>query len=481
MKERIRQITFGILLVLFLLAGMLVCSTATSPLYPHNFSYDSAFFRFIGHEIVRGKTPYTDVWDHKGPVLFFIQALGASGDITNKGKNILFLLQTVSVILSAFFMYKAYRAAVRDRANTLKFTAYLVCVSAVFSLTIEGGNLSEEWCLPMACCSFWLMTSYAVNAADDPLHPQRYAFFHGINFALMALIRINNALPVCAGLAMIGLYLIYKKQWRNLFSNIIFGILGIAAVVIPVFLWFYFRGALGEMLYAAFGFNLNYAQIRSYYPYTGTEFIIRYLPVISAILIFILHRIHKRRISLMDLINMAALAVSIWMLTESNAYLHYFTVFLPVLFLVFIHYADRLHGFTLLILLTLCGWFAWQNIQRIPDLISLHRQSPMFTAAAQIPEEERSSVIAVNMPPEIYLNYGLEPVSRFCNNQHVHFSIDPALKEEFLTTLNEKQPLWILAFCDGETKIPEVQELIDRSYQHRFDQSDICYYRLKDQ
>jgi hypothetical protein len=177
----------------------------------------------------------------------------------------------------------------------------------------------------------------------------------------------------------------------------------------------------------------------------------------------------------------AVLAVSIWMLTESNAYLHYFTVFLPVLFLILIHCSERMRGFELLIMLILCGWYGWQNIQRIPDLISMHRQPPMFTAAMQIPEEERTSVIAVNMPPEIYLNYGLEPVSRFCNNQHVHFSIDPSLKEEFLTTLKEKKPLWILAFCDGETKIPEVQELIDHSYQHHFDQSDICYYRLKEQ
>ena len=130
------------------------------------------------------------------------------------------------------------------------------------------------------------------------------------------------------------------------------------------------------------------------------------------------------------------------------------------------------------ILVILCAWFGWQNLDRIPDLLSLHRQAQMFTAADQIPEEDRDSVIAVNLPPEIYLNYKLEPVSRFCAYQHVHFGVAPELKKEFLDDLTGDPPEWILAFCKGETNIPEVQELIDENYIYRFDQSDICYYQL---
>ena len=77
---------------------------------------------------------------------------------------------------------------------------------------------------------------------------------------------------------------------------------------------------------------------------------------------------------------------------------------------------------------------------------------------------------------EIYLNYGLTPVSRFCAYQHVHFAIDPDMKVEFLDTLSEKKPQWILAFCSGETKIPEVQSLIEIQYQYKFDQSDFYSY-----
>ena len=174
----------------------------------------------------------------------------------------------------------------------------------------------------------------------------------------------------------------------------------------------------------------------------------------------------------------SVLIVSAIMLIKSNVYLHYFTVFIPVLYLVLIRCADRIRIPEAVILIILCAWFGFRNVQRLPDLLSLHRQRQMFTAAERIPEGERNSVIAVNMPPEIYLNYGLEPVSRYCAYQHVHFGIDPAMKQEFLKTLTDKPPLWILAFCSGETNIPEVQQRIDEAYQLQFDESDVCYYRL---
>ena len=458
---------------------MLVCSLATSPLYPHIFSYDSAFFRFFGKEILEGNTPYKDIWDHKGPVLFFIQALGAIGGTTNKGTNILFLMQLISLFLSVFFMYKIYQLSAGEKTPLWTFSAILICTASVFSLTIESGNLSEEWCLPMICCSFYLMTKYASNTKTDPKHPLFFAFLHGIDLGLMFLIRANNALPVCAGLFVIGMYLLYKKCLKNAIANILFGLIGIILVWIPVFGWYFKRGALSEMIYATFTFNLKYAQFRSFMKFSGELFATRYLPMITATLTILIHWYKTRRFRLSDGIITAILIVSVWILSRTNVYLHYFTIFVPVLFFVLILCADRIGFFEMVLMFMLCIWFGWQNIQRIPDLIALHRQPPMFTETEKIPFNERDSVIAVNMPPEVYLNYDLEPVSRFCAYQHVHFGIAPELKTEFLNTLSNDPPKWILAFCSGETHIPEVQELIDRDYIYRFDQSDICYYQHK--
>ena len=462
----------------FLTILMLFISQGTSPVYPHNFSYDSAFFRFIGKEILKGKVPYSDIWDHKGPVLYYLQALGALGGTTNKGTNILFLMQLISVFVSAYFMFRIYVIFAEGSRSLPKFTLFLVCVSAIFSITIESGNLSEEWCLPLTCGSFFLLAEYNVRSRTDPKHPPLFAFLHGVNIALMVMIRANNAIPVCAGLFAAGIYLIMKRQYKNIAVNVLSGLSGILIIILPVFGWFYYRKALGEMIYAVFQFNFEYTGSRTYITFRGKEFITRYLPAAAAITIFLLYFIRKRAFDLSDGITAAILAGGIWMITNNNVYLHYFTTFLPVLFLVLNRCSARIAKAEILILLCCISWFGWLNIQRAPDLLSLHRQQQMFKAAEKIPPEERNSVIAVNMPPEIYLNYDLEPVSRFCAYQHIHLNYSPGFKAEFLETLRETPPLWILAFCSGETNIPEVQELINSRYQYRFDESDICYYHL---
>ena len=478
MQIKIQKIYIFVFIILLLL--LLVSSLGTSPVYPHNFSYDSAFFRFIGKEILTNKIPYKDIWDHKGPILYYLQALGAICGTTNKGMNILFLMQVVSAFLSTHFMYKVFCLFENKNKSNIKFIFYLVCICAVFSITIESGNLSEEWCLPITCCNFYLFAAFAMDSKTDCKHPRKFAFLHGICIGLTSMIRANNALPVFAGILIIGIFLLVKKEYKNILENILFGLLGISCIYFPVFLWFYFHGALEDMVYAVFQFNIEYSKTRTFILFTGEPMITRYLPIFVSANIYILFLLKKRSFLFIDGITTAVLLTGIWMTISTNIYLHYFTTFLPVLFFIMIRCSRKFGKAEASLLICLLLWFGWKNIQRVPDLLSLHRQQQMFTAAEKIPYEERSSVIAINMPPEIYLNYDLEPVSRFCAYQHIHLNYSPEFKTEFIDTLQHNPPLWILAFCSGETNIPEVQKIIDSNYTYRFDQSDICYYHLRD-
>src|SRR6266508_2330841 len=37
---------------------------------------DSSVFLYIGEQILAGQLPYRDIWDHKGPVIYYLNALG---------------------------------------------------------------------------------------------------------------------------------------------------------------------------------------------------------------------------------------------------------------------------------------------------------------------------------------------------------------------------------------------------------------------
>jgi len=71
-KGKSAEIVFQIFIALLVLAILL----PESPLYKLYLERDTGVFHYIGWLITQGKIPYRDVWDHKPPVIFFINALG---------------------------------------------------------------------------------------------------------------------------------------------------------------------------------------------------------------------------------------------------------------------------------------------------------------------------------------------------------------------------------------------------------------------
>ena len=61
---------------LLVFSGALCVLLPVSPLNM-KFSYsDSGVFLYTGWRILNGELPYRDVWDHKPPIIFYINALG---------------------------------------------------------------------------------------------------------------------------------------------------------------------------------------------------------------------------------------------------------------------------------------------------------------------------------------------------------------------------------------------------------------------
>ena len=61
-----------VLLFLFLPASLLYYG---NPL-DHLPGTDNGVFLYGGQQLLAGKTPYLDFWDHKGPLIYFINAIG---------------------------------------------------------------------------------------------------------------------------------------------------------------------------------------------------------------------------------------------------------------------------------------------------------------------------------------------------------------------------------------------------------------------
>ena len=467
-------------LIIFLTSVMLLFSSTTSPLYPNSYGVDSAFNRFMGLMIRRGKTLYSEIWDNKGPVLFFLQAIGTLKGTHNADVTLTFLMQTASLLLSVCFLCRAGMETSPSKKKMLWTFPAVICAMSVFAKVMEGGNLSEEWSLPMICCSLFLLVKYAANIADCPTHPRRYAFIHGVCFALIAFIRVNNAVSICAGLLAVGMYLIFRKKWHNLWENILFGLLGIAAVAVPVCLYFLAKNALGDMFYGVFLYNLKYAAQRTHKTFAGAELMDRYLPFIASYLLVLFGLIRNRRFRLLDGMMLLIITVNALMLWNSNIFLHYFIIYVPVLLLTMLLYADlslpSLPG--ILTAAAVLAFFVQEDIPLLSGLPDAAGAPDRFAYAASIPEEDNDPAMVLYASPEAYLNSGLIPCSRYAAYHFAHFPVDPAMKEEFLRDMHQNKPTWIVYLSGYEGIITEVKEMLDSEYEKVHEEFDIAYYRL---
>ena len=81
---------------------LLLVSLSTSPLNNY-FDYDSSFYLVIGKGICRGLLSYRDLYDQKGPLVFYLNALGYL--LTGNRTGVL-LVQGFSMTLSVFMLYR---------------------------------------------------------------------------------------------------------------------------------------------------------------------------------------------------------------------------------------------------------------------------------------------------------------------------------------------------------------------------------------
>jgi 4-amino-4-deoxy-L-arabinose transferase-like glycosyltransferase len=124
-----------------LLLTVVVLLPAAPVLY-HTPDTDSSIFLFIGNKILHGQFPFRDWYDHKPPLIFYINALGLwLGGGSRWG---VWFLELVSLASASLFGYAFLRRFYGRLAATLAVGITLLNLGFVH----QRGNLTEEYALP---------------------------------------------------------------------------------------------------------------------------------------------------------------------------------------------------------------------------------------------------------------------------------------------------------------------------------------------
>jgi len=248
MKKSNKKLFLASLLLSFLFLGL--CSKS-SPLYPMNIWPDVNCFFTVGKSMVNGMVPYRDLYEQKGPILYFLYALAAL--ISDNSFLGTYILDAIAFGVFLYFSGLCAKLYLGDSPVVYPIVTVLAAILSSVEAAAHGGS-AEQMFLSLLIISFYL-----VNRAicENRILTLREAFAIGLCAGVCLYVKFTF-LGFYLGLALFVLvwYLFYEKQPKALPSVIGSFLGGIAAVSLPVFVYFLLTGAVGDFLTVYFYNNL---------------------------------------------------------------------------------------------------------------------------------------------------------------------------------------------------------------------------------
>lgn len=224
---------------------MLLSASWVSPIFKDSYGYDSSWYSMMGRAITHGMVPYRDYFDLKGPVFFFIEAIG---QFFCHGRVGIFIIECIAASISGIFIWKTCRLYIKAWQTWIIFP-----VTAFVALSpFWGGNTCEEYMLPFNYACIYLTLKYLKEEKYEEFFAPSLVF--GISFAVMMLSKITTCAPMGAAAVTVVIVLLMKRKFRFLPGILGYFFLGFLMIFVPVCVYFVLNGAFSDFIYAAFVF-----------------------------------------------------------------------------------------------------------------------------------------------------------------------------------------------------------------------------------
>jgi hypothetical protein len=259
----------------FLLATTFTASlfSVLSPFTQHFPAADASAFLTIGQGLLDGKTPYIDFFDHKGPLLYFINAagllLGGNAGVLKSWTGVWFI-ELFLMGVSVLFTYKTARLFATSFPAAIATFFTFVFLAAFF----YQGNLPEEYAIAPACASLYL---YARHFLSEKKLTKKETLFLGAAFVSTLLLKPNMFAVWAAFSGVLCIQELLRKEWKASLSYALFFWLGALAFSAPFLLFLLASGAFSEFINQCWLFNFRYASYES----SPLVFVAKFISVIN--------------------------------------------------------------------------------------------------------------------------------------------------------------------------------------------------------
>lgn len=283
---------------------------------------DSGTFLEIAQRVLDGGIPYRDAWDHKGPAIYYIDALALA---ISAGRFWgLWALELGSLALASVLGFETLRRGYGTRAALFGSGLWLLSAIPV----LQGGNLVEQWALPLQFGALYLF----VGVGSKPGRGVWATLLIGALGAVVFLLRAN----------LIGVWVAIWIEWmlidwRRGLERTAYLALAASLVLALTAAYFAAHGAFADLWDAVITYNRAYSATDAHWTrklgtiIAGAGFIVSW-PVICAGWALATHALFAGKSPRDPLLRLAVMLLPIEMVltaVSGREYPHYYLSWLP--------------------------------------------------------------------------------------------------------------------------------------------------------
>ena len=223
--------------------------SACSPLFPFNPWDDANCFFTLGRGIIHGLVPYRDLYEQKGPLLYFIYALAAL--ISEKSFIGAWIAECMIASLFAVFSWKTLKLFTEPPKFAISVMPLFLGLTYSTRLFNFGGN-AEELCFPLLTIAFYFGLKAIVKGTSLPSKTE--ALICGVILGALFWIKytfIGFMIGFCLYILIVA---IRQKEFKMLWSLVWRFLAGFVILSAPILIYFVANNAL-SCLWEAYFYN----------------------------------------------------------------------------------------------------------------------------------------------------------------------------------------------------------------------------------
>ncbi len=421
-----------------------------SPLHPWIHGepeIDSSVFKTVSLMMREGYLPYRDSFDHKGPLLYFINFWG---DCLS-AKCGVWIFELLSLSVTVFALYRIAKLFCRSLPSAV---AVFVALSMLF-VYFEGGNFTEEYAMPFISVSLLYFLSYIKERVISDWK----VVVAGFCLGAVLMLRPNMISVWMVFCIAIMVMQIRDKEIRKLIRFILLFLLGIIISVLPLVIWLLAKGIFGDFINAYLSFNFMYSdrmtgnKIEAFFTFFDTSIMI--LAFLSLII-----SVKKQWLNICYIVYL--LVTILLMVMSGTRYGHYGMILIPGLVYpisLLFHNAEmigdektgrvvsNLLSIFLLWLVVVSDWMG--IVQNIPAVYGDRNSDHLSVTMTEVTDliqdltDEDDAISVYGNWDAVYVLSSRRHATRY-SFQFPVGNIDPAIMDEYWTELQEELPTVIV-------------------------------------